>query len=364
MPYCSQADVDQAFADLDCYRAAQHEPAPDAFGCAKRCVNCGATALRYDGSASEPGACTCNTCGAVQPGPNLYDYMCGRALTTKSSNYKRIHHWHERISQLLLSESRIPAQHMLVIGERLLNGTHATINKDVIRAVLRSLGLQVYIEKWLQIIQRTTGIAPPVPGPVILQQLDQMFTELQRPFNAHKIQGRRNFLNYNYVFCRLLQRLDCTKFCVFFPLIRSKTKLRVLDDMWRAMSESVGWQFEPLVVVTPFAVRIEEREVLLQKLRSQCAFQASVVPETAPSKTVSRMLGHHSRGPVQRRPPPRPSEPPARTPQTLAVRVNLKRKMLVAPPRSQRPKRCQPPCLSPTSAPRATPSSPTMSLEH
>ena len=51
------------------------------------------------------------------------------------------------------------------IAERLLDGTHPIINKeslkDVIRGVLRSLNMQLYIEKWLQIIQRCT---PPSPA--------------------------------------------------------------------------------------------------------------------------------------------------------------------------------------------------------
>ena len=74
---------------------------------------------------------------------------------------------------MLIMESRIPPEHMLAIGERLLDGSHAIISKDTIRSVLRSLNLQVYIEKWLQIIERCTGIIPPCPGPVILERLDQ-----------------------------------------------------------------------------------------------------------------------------------------------------------------------------------------------
>ena len=57
------------------------------------------------------------------------------------------------------------------IAERLLDGTHPIINKDVIRGVLRSLNMQLYIEKWLQIIQRCTGIEPPKPGNWLLIML-------------------------------------------------------------------------------------------------------------------------------------------------------------------------------------------------
>ena len=53
-----------------------------------------------------------------------------------------------------------------------------------------------------------------------------------------KSSSRRNFLNYNYVFCRLFQKMGCTKFCMFFPLIRSKVKLRALDESGAARTHS------------------------------------------------------------------------------------------------------------------------------
>ena len=62
--------------------------------------------------------------------------------------------------------------------------------------------MQSYIEKWLQIIYRITGIAPPAPGPQLIRRLDEMFLELQQPFEASKCETRKNVLNYNYVFCR------------------------------------------------------------------------------------------------------------------------------------------------------------------
>ena len=73
--------------------------------------------------------------------------------------------------------------------------------------------MQLYIEKWLQIIQRVTGVHPPMPGPLLIQQLDDLFLQLQVPFDDFRMKGRKNFLNYNYVFCRLFQKLGCPQFC-------------------------------------------------------------------------------------------------------------------------------------------------------
>ena len=283
--YTSQGDVDAAFADLDSLLAEREAP-PLRLG---TCEHCGCTHLARVGNEGSNVAfySSCDACGAVQSsgyGKSAADYWTRR----KSSNYRRIHHWHERISQLCLLESAIPDEHLLQIAERLLDGTHAVVDKCVIRGVLRSLNMQLYIEKWLSIVWRITGIMPPRPGPVLLMQLDNMFQELQQPFSAQRPEGRKNFLNYNYVLCRLFQKLDCTQFSMFFPTIKSKQKLAILDDTWNAMVGSVGWEITPFKQVAPFAVRLEEPAALLATLREKAAAAALVEKPEAPVKTGFR----------------------------------------------------------------------------
>jgi len=75
--------------------------------------------------------------------------MRGCVLSRRHSNYRRIHHAHERISQLLIQETPIPAADLVAIGEALLERKVRTLNKASIRGVLRSLSMQRYIERWL-----------------------------------------------------------------------------------------------------------------------------------------------------------------------------------------------------------------------
>ena len=324
--YIDQEDVDRAFADYDRSMLIVHPRPAAASRDRLLCRGCGGSNYHYDTPVGgEPGARVCCDCGVVAEGRVIFEAMYGRFIPPRTSNYKRIHHWHERISQLLLMESKIPADHLLEIGRRLTDGSYSVINKDTIRAVLRSLGMQIYIEKWLQIIERITGVMPPCPGPMVLQQLDRLFTDLQRPFAQHKLAGRRNFLNYNYVFCRLFQKMGCNKFCMFFPLIRSKVKLRALDEMWTAMVISIGWDSPPLRPVASFSVRLEEPAALRSRLEMQCACSSLVVPKKAPWKTEFRVWDRRWSGgelPKQLRPR---SAPPAPDPQTLALRLKRKR---------------------------------------
>jgi hypothetical protein len=218
----TQQAVDAAFADLDELLA---ERAPPPLGnCCRGCGGVDFQRAQNDGQGYQYFS-VCTACGCIDEstyGFNDQQFYPARHTT---SNYKRIHHWHERVSQLFLHESAIPREHFTQIAERLLDGTYSYINKDIIREVLRSLKMQIYIEKWLQIIQRITGIEPPKPGSQLLQLLDTTFIELQQPFTAQKPSGRKNFLNYNYVFCRLFQKLGCPQFGMFFPLIKSRQKL-------------------------------------------------------------------------------------------------------------------------------------------
>ena len=85
-----------AFSDLDHLLATERPVAPT---CDGACVGCGEYRLSYASSGTAwPGSLVCEDCGAVQTRVVLYDYMYGRSVPTRLSNYKRIHHWHERVS--------------------------------------------------------------------------------------------------------------------------------------------------------------------------------------------------------------------------------------------------------------------------
>jgi hypothetical protein len=317
MAYSDQAAVDAAFADLDSLLEARTAPVG--------CELCGSRNLARSAN-DGTGIHYCNVCcdcGAVQTqsfGVVDEHYFPLRKI---SSNYKRIHHWHERISQLMLDESRIPDDKFLQIAERICDGSHAVINKDVIRGVLRSLNMQLFIEKWLQIIQRITLIEPPKPGGQLLMRLDEMFQELQVPFANFKADKRKNFLNYNYVFCRLFQQLECPQFSMFFPLIKSRQKLRALDQMWEQMMVYLKWPVTPLQSVPSFAVKLEQPAHLLQRIKLQVASAAPAATHTMPVKTGFRksdlnLLRELDRRTAQAR---RHSALPVRAPQKFALKA-------------------------------------------
>lgn len=333
MAFTSQETVDAAFADLHALLQ-RDECVVDA----SRCVHCNGWNLQRS---ANPGATVhycniCSDCGAVQSRAFGMVDAAYYPARKSYSNYKRIHHWHERISQLLLCESPIPDDVFLEIAARLCDGTHAVLSKDAIRSVLRSLNKQMYIEKWLQIIQRITGIEPPKPGAQLLCQLDELFTALQEPFKHHKTQGRKNFLNYNYCFARLFQKMGCEQYSMFFPLIKSKGKLKQLDDTWQQMVSGLGWEVTPLVSVPPFAVKLQQPDVLLARLRQRVASAVPAAPRTALERTGCHMSDLHLLRALDRQTwlRQRRSNPPAQLPQRAG---SLKRKLPCASAAGLRP---------------------------
>lgn len=324
--------LDAIFRDLDSCLMARTEDAPRHL----RCCHCNNTLLSYNtAESSHPGSLTCDSCGVQQPGLVFYENMYGNYFTTRSSNYKRIHHWHERISQLLLLESQIPFEQMWAIAKELCSGKYTSIDKTCIRAVLRSLGLQQYIEKWLQIIYRITNIAPPKPGRVLLNKLDEYFIELQQPFDCYRAEKRKNFLNYNYVFCRLLQKMDCTQFCMFFPLIKSPYKLKQLDTVWNQMAESLQWPVTSLVQVAPFAVQLRQPSLLLDRLASQYVPSIPAALQTETLQMVFRTLDRRSLGKMIHKIERRRSSRSAPSPRKFAAELTTQHCVEVESPQSR-----------------------------
>lgn len=262
-----------------------------------RCRYCGSRRISVDCSAGCRGSRVCDDCGAVQDSV-VFDELIGMPpLGLRPSNYRRVHHFHERISQLLCQESQVPPSKMLLICEGLLEGKErAILSKDVVRQVLRSLKLQLYIEKWLSIISFCSSTTPPIPGPSVLQRLDSMFSDLQSVWELCRPQGRANFLNYNFVFGVLFTRLGFPEMVAFFPQIKSRTKLRVLNECYRDMCARLNWS-EPteLPLVAPYSVCVSSPQTQLSHLRLLLSSQMKAELKTAYSRKEGRLLDQLAR---------------------------------------------------------------------
>eukprot|EP00964_Phaeocystis_antarctica_P092748 scaffold59709_cov69-Phaeocystis_antarctica.AAC.3 len=85
--------------------------------------------------------------------------------------------------------------------------------------------------------------------------------------------------------------MGCAQFCMFFPMIKSKSKLRTLDETWKRTMGTINWPAPALQEVAPFAVRLDEPAIALARLEERVAYSTAAAPSEAPLRIVCRTSG-------------------------------------------------------------------------
>ncbi len=90
------------------------------------------------------------------------------------------------------------------------------------------------------------------------ETLERMFKSIQSPFNRHKPQSRKNFLNYSYIIKKLLELNNNHEASTSLRYLKSKNKLRAHDKIWKGICDELGWTFspsiKPITVTQPISV--------------------------------------------------------------------------------------------------------------
>jgi len=163
--------------------------------------------------------------------------------------YKRINHFREWCNQVQGKESTdIPDD----IFEKIL----AEIKKEKIidlktityikmRDILKRLRINKYYEHINYIINRISGIPTPQFSPELEEKLCSMFRSIQAPFLKHCPKDRKNFLSYSYVLYKFFQILGLNEYLKYFPLLKSREKLYVQDQIWKKICVDLDYDIIP-----------------------------------------------------------------------------------------------------------------------
>ena len=73
-------------------------------------------------------------------------------------------------------------------------------------------------------------------------KLRLMFHAIQAPFEKHKPENRKNFLSYSFCLYKLCELLGHDEYLPCFPLLKSKEKLYVQDQIWFKICDELRWQ--------------------------------------------------------------------------------------------------------------------------
>lgn len=168
---------------------------------------------------------------------------------TSHFSYKRINHFREWCNQVQGKESTdIPDEVFEKIlseikKEKIYDTKSITYNK--MREILKRLRINKYYEHINYIINRINGIPTPQFSPELEDKLCNMFRDIQGPFLKHCPKDRKNFLSYSYVLYKFFQILGLYEYLKFFPLLKSREKLYVQDQIWKKICEELNYEVIP-----------------------------------------------------------------------------------------------------------------------
>lgn len=223
----------------------------DALGMCIKCENIQLVCLQQDG------IMVCPKCGYQE----LLLVEQNRPILRQSAKdatshytYRRINHFREWCSQVQGKESTdIPESIFEQIlqeirKEKILDTRKITYSK--MREILKKLKINKYYEHINYIINRINGVPTPHFSPELEEKLCNMFKEIQGPFLKHCPANRKNFLSYSYVLSKFFQILGQSdkkylEYCKFFPLLKSREKLYVQDQIFKAICEELDWPIIP-----------------------------------------------------------------------------------------------------------------------
>jgi hypothetical protein len=161
--------------------------------------------------------------------------------------YKRINHFNEWIAQVQGKETTdIPDEVYDKIllefkKERVTNMAEVTPSK--LKDVLRRLKLNKFYEHIPHILHKLNGAAMPHMPPELEEQLRSMFKQVQVPFLKHAPCYRKNFASYAFIIHKFLQLLGRDEFLKYFPLLKSREKLQMQDNMFKKICADLNWHF-------------------------------------------------------------------------------------------------------------------------
>ena len=215
-----------------------------------RCVGCGSSDIITRVADSMR---VCQGCDAVEfiMVDNERPVKRDAPKDSASFCFKRLSHFNEWLAQIQGKDNpAVPEEIIGYVMEELRRHNiynAADINNSQIRSILKKLKLSRYYEHVPYIISRIRGV-PSERMPVCLEdQLKRMFCRIQAPFVKHSPAMRKNFLSYGYVLHKFVELLGEDTYLPKFPLLKSREKLRMQDNIWKAICIDLNWEFIPSI---------------------------------------------------------------------------------------------------------------------
>lgn len=201
---------------------------------------------------------TCPKCAAclpyIDPGHSSYVYGSSGAVDSTPFAYKMITHFSEKLCYLQgLERTEIPDEDVEAVRQELrkrkIDIDPSVLDRKRLQPILRSMGkkFKKYYNHTSRLVYQLTGVdTAPKISESMKAQLYSMFDEATSAFESVRSTAcpeRRSFINYSYVFHKLLQLLEHDEMLVHFPLLKCSKKLYALDKIWKCICAHNRWEF-------------------------------------------------------------------------------------------------------------------------
>ena len=211
-----------------------------------KCKGCGSFDHTLDESTSDM---ICLKCGVT-------DYVQCQDVGFKEEqemerhviySYRRENHFNEWVNQFPAKEYTSVPQELLeqlqlaVKKQRIKDKSDLTHRK--VREMLKKIHMNKYYEHAPYITTTLNGVKPPTMPQALEDRLRLMFGQIQKPFEKHCPENRKNFLSYSYVLYKFCELLGEDEYLPCFPLLKSKEKLYKHDIIWKNITSDLGWQY-------------------------------------------------------------------------------------------------------------------------
>jgi hypothetical protein len=214
----------------------------------EKCKACGSEKLYTDEVASDT---ICMECGVCFPAElQCLNYAEEQEVNEKFvpvCGYKKENHLNEWILQFQGRETTtIPPEVLDQLRSEFKKEKIKSVNeisREKVKMYLKKLKLSKYYEHSTHITHLLNGLKPPEMSRELEDRLRLMFREIQTPFDKHCPKNRNNFLSYSYVLYKFCELLGEDEYLPFFPLLKSKDKLRQQDTIWKNICKELQWEY-------------------------------------------------------------------------------------------------------------------------
>lgn len=253
------ATIEQAWTDFDSLLSLVRDDVQKYESQRPTCPTC----QRGSVTSTRDGCVVCVCCGTVLDSRVLEQVRTKfwETCTRKSSDYRPVFHWHERLAQLNCLDPDLPMevedaidavwQEKRQFFSEQLTQFEVKSLLDLVTVWLkdnRNIEIDVrkkYQERWIRIRFELTGQRPPPLTVDVITYLEHQFLTVvsvfQRLLRGDEDFCRHNLPNYNFMFQQFFRHLMATKpeefgwveqYLWYLPTLRTRSRIQHLEAMW------------------------------------------------------------------------------------------------------------------------------------